>query len=110
MGAVIGTEEFKRMWVVERQRSECTHMHSLSTLDTMVVKIFIRAPPITLIELSDQRRSEFFVAMERAKSISTQHAQNEIFLSPISKDLEAWQKKLKIVTGLKIDTRCQVKS
>ena len=82
----------------------------LSALDTTVVKIFMRAPPITLIELSDQGRSEFFVAGERAKSISTRRAQNEIFLSPISKDLEAWRKKLKIVTGLKIDTRCQVKS
>ena len=65
---------------------------SLCTLDTTVVKIFMRAPPITLFELSDRGRSEFFVAGERAKSISTRRAQNEIFLSPISKDLEAWRK------------------
>ena len=42
-----------------------------------VVKIFMIAPLITLIKLSDQGRSEFFVAGERAKSISTWRAQNE---------------------------------
>ena len=67
----------------DKEQNACAR--SLSTLDATVVKIFMRTPPITLIELSDQGRSEFFVAGERAKSISTRRAQNEIFLSPISK-------------------------
>ena len=77
----------------------------------MVMKIFMIAPLITLIELSDRGWSEFFIAGERAKSIiSTRRAQNENISKSNIKRLGSLAEKLKIVTGLKIDTRCQVKS